>query len=54
MQVVVILYLEGQEELVTRSIRRINRVTIWVIGVLTYSLSAPDPPSSGLNESKEG
>ena len=36
---------EGQGGLVSRLIRGVTRVTIWVIGLLTYLLSPPDPPS---------
>ena len=38
-------YLEGQGDLVSGLIKGINRVTMWVIGLLTYLLSPPDPPS---------
>ena len=38
-------YLEGQGDLVSRLIRGITRVIMWVLGLLTYLLSPPDPPS---------
>ena len=38
-------YLEGQGDLVNRLVMWIIRVTIWVMGLLTYLLSPPDPPS---------
>ena len=37
--------LEGQGDIRSRLTVGIIRVTIWVIGVLTYLLSSPDPPS---------
>ena len=40
-------YLEVQGHLVSRFIMGIIRLTIWVIGVLTYLPSPPDPPSTG-------
>ena len=38
--------LEGQGDLVSRLILGIHGLTIWVIGILTYLLSLPDPPST--------
>ena len=40
------MYSEGQGDSVSRLITGINRVTMWVIGFVTYLLSAPDPPST--------
>ena len=44
-----ILTMEGQEDLVSRVITRITRVTIWVISyrgyINIYLPSLPDPPS---------
>ena len=40
-----IVYLEGQGDLVSRLTMGIIGVTIWVLGLLTYLLSPPDPPS---------
>ena len=34
-------YLEGQEDLVSGLIRRITRVTIWVIGVIKLLTKSP-------------
>ena len=39
-------YLEGPGDLVSRLIRGITGVTIWVIGVINLLMKSPDPPSS--------
>ena len=40
------LYLGGQGDLVSRLVRGIVRVTMWVIGVINYLLSPHNPPST--------
>ena len=42
------MHLEGQGDLASRSIMGIIRVTIWVIGLLTYLLSPRDSPSRSI------
>ena len=42
-------YSEGQGDLVSRLIMGVRRVVIWIIGVLTYLPSPPDPPRKGYN-----
>ena len=41
-------YSEGQGDIVNGLILGKSRVTIWVIGLLTYLLSPTDPPSKGI------
>ena len=41
-------YLEGHGDLVSRLLIRKTRVTMRVIGLFTYLLSPPDPPSNPL------
>ena len=42
-----ILYLEGQGDLVSRLIMGISRVTIWVIGIINLLPKSPSPSKYG-------
>ena len=42
-------YLEVAGDLARRLIMGMTRVTIWVLGLLSYLLSPPDPPSRAQN-----
>ena len=44
-------HLEGHGDLGSRLIIKIIRLTVWVIGVVNYLLSPPDPPSNPLMRS---
>ena len=47
------IYLEGQEDLVNGLLMGITRVTMWVIGFLTYLLSPADPPSRAFKKARD-
>ena len=43
-----VLYLEGQGDLVSRLIRGITKVTIWIMGIIINLLTkSPQPSKSG-------